>query len=67
MVASMRDQLRSALSKLAFCEDEVARLRDRNTYLEAELKAQERHLTNALKDNVVLSVRPGTNRVFRIR
>jgi len=32
----------------------VARLRERNAYLEAELKDPERHLTNALKDNVVL-------------
>lgn len=26
----------------------------RNTYLESELKLQERHVTNALKDNIVL-------------
>jgi hypothetical protein len=54
MIASMRDQLRNALSKLEVREDEVSRLRDRNVYLESEVKLQERHLTNALKDNVVL-------------
>jgi len=54
MVASMRDQLHNALSKLELREEEVTRLRDRNAYLESELKLQERHLTNALKDNIVL-------------
>jgi hypothetical protein len=32
----------------------VTRLRDRNAYLESELKLQEQHLTNALKGNIVL-------------
>jgi len=57
MVASMRDQLRSALSKLELREEDVARLRERNAYLEAELKNQERHQTNALKDNIALKQR----------
>jgi K+ transporter len=54
MVASTPDQLQNALSKLELREEEVTRLRDRNAYLESELKLQERHLTNALKDNIVL-------------
>ena len=53
----MRDQLRSALSKLELREEDVARLRERNAYLEAELKNQERHQTNALKDNIALKQR----------
>jgi hypothetical protein len=57
MVASMRDRLRNALSKLELREEEVTQLRERNAYLESELKLQERHLTNALKDNVVLKQR----------
>ena len=57
MVASMRDRLSSALSKLALREEEVARLRERNAHLEAELKTQGQHLTIALKDNVVLKQR----------
>ena len=32
----------------------MTRLRDRSAYPESELKLQERHLTNALKDNIVL-------------
>jgi hypothetical protein len=54
MVASMRERLHNALSKLELREEELARLRERNAYLESELKLQERHLTNALKDNIVL-------------
>jgi len=54
MIASLREQLRIALSKMEVREEEVARLRDRNAHLESELKLQERHLTNALKDKVVL-------------
>ena len=54
MVASMRDQLHAPLSKPALREDEAARLRERNAALEAELKTHGQHLTNALKDNVVL-------------
>jgi hypothetical protein len=55
MVAGMREQLRIALSERDYLKDEVARVRERNAYLEAELKDQERHHTNALKDNVALN------------
>ena len=54
MIASLREQLRIALSKMEIREEEVARLRDRTAHLESELKLQERHLTNALKDKVAL-------------
>ena len=54
MVASTRDQSHNALSKLELREEEMTRLRARNAYLESELKLQERHLANALKDNIVL-------------
>jgi len=57
MIANMREKLRSALSERDYFKDEVARLRARNGQLEAELKSQERHHTNALKDNVVLKER----------
>lgn len=43
MVAGMRRQLHDALSKLELREEEVTQLRDRNAYLESELKLQERH------------------------
>ena len=54
MFVGMRDQLHNALLKLEVRQQEVARLETRNAYLESELKLQEQHLTNALKDNVVL-------------
>ena len=54
MVESMRDRLHNALSKLALREEEVSRLCDRNAYLEVELKTQERALTIALKDKILL-------------
>jgi len=54
MIASLREQLRIALSKMEIREEEVARLRDRTAHLESELKLQERHLTNALKEKVAL-------------
>jgi len=50
----MRDSLHDLLLKLERRDQEVARLTTRNAYLGSELKLQERHLTNALKDNVVL-------------
>jgi hypothetical protein len=59
MVASTRDQFHNALSELELREEEVTRLRDRNAYLESELKLQERYLTNALKDNIVLKQKTG--------
>jgi len=43
------------------------RLRDRNAYLEPELKAQERHLTNALKDKVVLEQKLAAQKPARRR
>jgi hypothetical protein len=54
MVEGMRGRLRGALLKLELREQDVARLEQRNAYLEGELKLQERHHTNALKDNIVL-------------
>jgi len=54
MVEGMRNSLHNALSKLELREQDVARLELRNAYLEGELKLQEQHLTNALKDNIML-------------
>jgi hypothetical protein len=54
MVEGMRGRLQGALLKLELREQDVARLEQRNAYLEGELKLQERHHTNALKDNIVL-------------
>jgi len=54
MIASMRDQLRNALSKVGFLEDEVARLRERDAEREREREQVERDLTNALKDKITL-------------
>jgi hypothetical protein len=54
MVETMRDDLHSALLKLELREQAVARFEQRNAYLEGELRLQEQHLTNALKDNIVL-------------
>jgi hypothetical protein len=54
MIENMRDQLHNALLELELREQDVARLQERNAYLEGELKLQEQHLTNALKDNIVL-------------
>jgi len=56
-IASMRDQLRSGLSRLELREEELARLRERDAHLEAELKTTDWHLTNALKDKVALQER----------
>jgi hypothetical protein len=50
----MRGRLEDTLLKLELREQDVARLEQRNAYLEGELKLQERHHTNALKDNIVL-------------
>ena len=54
MIEKMRDDLRNALLKLELRQEDVARLKQRNAYLEGELKLQEQYLTNALKDNIVL-------------
>jgi hypothetical protein len=50
----MRDDLRSALLKLERRDQDVARLETRNAYLEGELKLQERHITNTLKEVITL-------------
>jgi hypothetical protein len=48
------DRLHDALMKLERREAEVARLTGRVAYLEGELKQQERHNTNSLKQIVEL-------------
>ena len=50
----MRDKLHNALLKLEIRDQDVARLEQRNAYLERELKLQGQHYTNALKEVVVL-------------
>jgi hypothetical protein len=50
----MREQLHNALLEVERRRDDVARLETRNAYLEGELKLQERHLTNSLKEVVTL-------------
>jgi hypothetical protein len=54
MVGKLRDDLRSALLKLERRDQDVARLETRNAYLEGELKLQERHITNTLKEVITL-------------
>jgi hypothetical protein len=54
MFVGMRDQLHNALLKLEVRQQEVARLETRNAYLECELKLQERHHTNTLKEVITL-------------
>ena len=53
-IQDMSERLPNALLEVERRREDVARLEQRNVYLEGELKTQERHLTNALKDNVVL-------------
>jgi hypothetical protein len=50
----MRDKLHNALLKLEIRDQDVARLEQRNAYLESELKLQGQHHTNALKEVVML-------------
>jgi hypothetical protein len=50
----MRERLHSALLKLELREQDVARLEQRNAYLEGELKLQGQHHTNTLKDVITL-------------
>jgi hypothetical protein len=50
----MRDRLHNASLKLELREQDVARLEQRNAYLERELKLQGQHHTNALKQVIVL-------------
>jgi hypothetical protein len=52
-VATMRQDLHTALIKLEMRDREVARLTSRNTYLEGELIRLERELTNKAKDVIV--------------
>jgi hypothetical protein len=53
-LAEAEDQLRTALIKLQLRDEAVARLEQRNAYLEGELRLLEQHHTIALKDKVVL-------------
>jgi hypothetical protein len=50
----MRDKLHNASLKLERREQDVARLEQRNAYLEGELKLQAQHHTNALKEVIML-------------
>jgi hypothetical protein len=54
LIQEMRDELHDQALRLERREQDVARLVTRNAYLEGELKLQEQHLTNALKDIVML-------------
>jgi hypothetical protein len=54
MFEGMREKLHNALLKLERREQDVARLEQRNTYLENELTRLEQHHTNALKEIVTL-------------
>jgi hypothetical protein len=54
MFEDMRERLRNALLKMELREQDVARLETRNAYLEGELKLQERHHTNTLKEVITL-------------
>ena len=54
MVEGIRDRLRDSMLTLERQAEFIKRLEQRNAHLEGELKLQERHLTNALKDNIVL-------------
>jgi hypothetical protein len=53
-VLCLHDKLHNALLKLELREQDVVRLTARNAYLEGEMKREERHHTNALKENIVL-------------
>jgi hypothetical protein len=51
---AMRERLHNALLRLELREQDVARLEQRNAYLEGELKLQGQHHTNALKEVITL-------------
>jgi hypothetical protein len=51
---AIRERLHDALLKLELREQDVARLEQRNAYLEGELKLQGQHHTNTLKEIVTL-------------
>jgi hypothetical protein len=48
------EKLHNATVKLELRDETIKRLEKRNAYLEGELKLQEQHITNALKDNILL-------------
>jgi hypothetical protein len=50
----MREKSHNALLEVERRRDDVARLETRNAYLERELKLQERHNTNTLKEVITL-------------
>ena len=50
----MCDKLHNALLKLELREQDVARLEQRNAYLEGESKLQGQHHVNALKEVALL-------------
>ena len=54
MIEDLRERLGNALSKLQLQEEEMARLSQRNAYLERELKLQEQQITLSLKEIVTL-------------
>jgi hypothetical protein len=54
MVDGVCDPLHNVLVQLELREQDVARLQARNAHLEAELRLQVQHLTNAVKDNFML-------------
>jgi hypothetical protein len=54
MVESMRERLHNAVLEVERRREDVARLEQRNAYLEGELKLQERHNTDTLKEVVTL-------------
>jgi hypothetical protein len=51
---AIRERLHNALLKLGLRGQDVARLEQRNAYLEGELKLQGQYHTNALKEIVTL-------------
>jgi hypothetical protein len=54
MFEDMREKLRKALLKQELREQEVTRPTTRNAYLEGELKLQEQHHSNTLKEVITL-------------
>jgi hypothetical protein len=53
-LANLHERFRVTLLDLELREQDVARLTERNAYLEGEMKAQEQHHTNSLKEIVML-------------
>ena len=54
MFEKMREDLHNALLKLELREEDIARLEQRNAYLEGELRLQGQHQTNTLKEVITL-------------